>query len=156
MFGLLWVGVLLSLFKEWWSLIFIPIDLKVFNEGQKAVCQALFVLDNKVTFINIFVRKLHPSTCLCGLTWMILLKVSWLLPNLEACGERVPIGGFGKSFYNVIACFNGNGNKLKVVFSSSVRGEVSSLWCLCHDGLTVYGPVYAEYVMWIWSATLPL
>lgn len=100
---------------------------------------------------------LHPSLCPCGLTWMILLKVSWLLPNLEFCGERGPIGGFGESFYNVNACFNGNGNNLKVVFCSSVRGEVSSsLWYMFHDGLTFLDPVYAEYVMWIWSVTLPL
>lgn len=30
---------------------------------------------------------------------------------------RGPIGGFGESFYNIIAFFNGNGNNLKVVFS---------------------------------------
>lgn len=54
---------------------------------------------------------------------MIFLKVSGLLPNLEVCGERLPlvetiailaecIGDFGDSFYNVIACFfDGNGNK---------------------------------------------
>jgi hypothetical protein len=70
---------------------------------------------------------------------MIFLKVSWLLPNLEVYGERVNLGGFGESFYNVIACFYGNGNKLKVVFSSSVRGEVSTLRYLCLDGLTVSG-----------------
>lgn len=28
---------------------------------------------------------------LCGLTWVILLKVSWLMPNLEVYGERVPL-----------------------------------------------------------------
>lgn len=76
---------------------------------------------------------------LYGLTQMIFLKVSWLLPNLEVYGERVNLGGFGESFYNVIACFYGNGNKLKVVFSSSVRGEVSTLRYLCLDGLTVSG-----------------
>lgn len=88
---------------------------------------------------NICVRTLHPPRVLCGLTRMIFLKVSWLLPNLEVCGERVNLGGFGESFYNVIACFYGNGNNLKVVFSSSVRGEVSTLRYLCLDGLTVSG-----------------
>ena len=34
---------------------------------------------------------LYPSTCLYGLTWIILLKVSWLLPNLEVCRERVSL-----------------------------------------------------------------
>ena len=49
------------------------------------------------------------------------------------------LGGFGESFYNVIACFYGNGYNLKVVFSSSVRGEVYTLRYLCLDGLTVSG-----------------
>lgn len=35
------------------------------------------------------------------------------------------IGDFGDSFYYVIACFYGIGNNLKLVFSSSMRGEVS-------------------------------
>lgn len=64
---------------------------------------------------------------------MMLLKVSGLLPNLEVYGGRVElveiheecIGDFGDSFSNVIACFYGYGNNLKLVFSSSVRGEVS-------------------------------
>ncbi|BBG97906.1 RNA-binding RRM/RBD/RNP motifs family protein with retrovirus zinc finger-like domain [Prunus dulcis] len=48
---------------------------------------------------------------------LVLLKcVSWLLPNLEVL-VRGPIGGFGESFYNIIAFFNGNGNNLKVEFS---------------------------------------
>jgi hypothetical protein len=51
----------------------------------------------------------------------------------------VNLGGFGESFYNVIACFYGNGYNLKVVFSSSVRGEVYTLRYLCLDGLTVSG-----------------
>jgi hypothetical protein len=33
--------------------------------------------------------------------------------------------GLGDSFCYVIACFYANGNNLKLVFSSSVRGEVS-------------------------------
>ncbi|KAH9767955.1 hypothetical protein WN944_018366 [Citrus x changshan-huyou] len=40
---------------------------------------------------------------------------------------------------SVNACFYRNGNNLKVVFSSSVRGEVSTHRYLCHDGLTVSG-----------------
>jgi len=32
---------------------------------------------------------------------------------------------FGDSFCNVIACFYGIGNNHKLVFSSSLRGEVS-------------------------------
>ena len=32
---------------------------------------------------------------------------------------------FGDSFCNVIACFYGNGINHKLVFSSSLRGEVS-------------------------------
>lgn len=73
-----------------------------------------------VKYLRENVVALHVS--LCGLTQMIFLKVSWLLPNLEVYGERVNLGGFGESFYIVIACFYGNGNNLKVVFSSSVRG----------------------------------
>ncbi|KAE8689588.1 Serine/arginine-rich splicing factor RS2Z32 [Hibiscus syriacus] len=34
---------------------------------------------------------LQPSTCRSGLTGMILLKVPWLLPNLEVYGERVTL-----------------------------------------------------------------
>ena len=60
----------------------------------------------------------------------------WLLPNLEAYGERVGLGGiggnscpcirhFGDSFCSIIACFSGNGNNLKLVFSLSMRDEVS-------------------------------
>lgn len=62
---------------------------------------------------------------------MILLKVSGRLPDLEVYGERVAlvewveilakcIGHLRDSLSNVIACFNGNGNNLKLVFSSSV------------------------------------
>lgn len=59
-----------------------------------------------------------------------LLKVSGLLPNLEVCGERVPlvelvaiIGDFGDSFCIVIACFLWNWQQCKVVFSSSLEGR---------------------------------
>lgn len=40
------------------------------------------------------------------------------------------LGGFGESFYYVIACFYGNAKNLRMVFSSSMRGEVSTLWYL--------------------------
>ena len=58
---------------------------------------------------------------------MILLKVFRLLPNLEVNGERVALveflaeclGDFGDCFCDVIACFYGIANNLKLVFSSS-------------------------------------
>lgn len=79
------------------------------------------------------------------------------LPMVELVAIlAVCIGDCGDSFYNVIACFfDGNGNNLKLVFSWSLRGEVRTLGYFCDDGLIVSGPIYAEYVMWIWSATMP-
>lgn len=55
-----------------------------------------------------------------GLWWEVALDE--LVPILAECGD---------SFYNVIAYFfDGNGTIQKVVFSSSLRGEVSTLWFL--------------------------
>lgn len=71
---------------------------------------------------------------------------------------EVALGGIGRysssesghSFYNVNACFfDGNGNNPKVVFSSSLSGEVSTLGCYDLMALLFLEPIYAEYVMWI-------
>lgn len=72
------------------------------------------------------------------LTQIMFMKVSMFLPDPEVCGGRLPLvelvpilAECGDSFYNVIACFfDGNGTIPKVVFSSSLRGEVSTLWFL--------------------------
>ena len=68
---------------------------------------------------------------------MILLKVSGGFAQTgKSFGGRVALvelveipveclKGLGDSFCYVIACFYANGNNLKLVFSSSVRGEVS-------------------------------
>lgn len=84
-------------------------------------------------------RKLQPSTCLVWFNLNDLVEGFWAFAQPGGLWWEVDLGGFGESFYSVIACFYGNGNNLKVVFSSSVRGEVSTRRYLCHDGLTVSG-----------------
>lgn len=71
----------------------------------------------KVYISSMFVKTLHPSMCPFGLTSMILLKVPWLLPNLEVL-VRGPIGGFGESFYNLLRFF--------------MEMATISKWCLVH------------------------
>lgn len=82
------------------------------------LCPLFFLLSEKVAPIP----KCHV------LTWMILLKVSGLLPNLEVYGERELVaimGDFGDSFCNVIACFYRNGNNAKWCLVQLLRGGVS-------------------------------
>ena len=79
---------------------------------------------------------LQPSTCLCGLTWMILLKVSWLLPNLEVYGERVDLASLSIVLVRV---FIEMATISKVVFLVHLWGANYQPFDNCHDGLTVSG-----------------
>lgn len=94
---------------------------------------------------------------LCGLTWVILLKVSWLMPNLEVYGERVPLVDLASLSIMLLP-----------VFMEMPR---ISEWCLVHlwgarcqpfDTCIKWWPylflepICAEYAMWIWSETMHL
>lgn len=97
-----------------------------------------------------------PPRVLCGLTWMILLKVSGLLPNLEVYGERLTLVDLASLSIMLLR-----------VFMEMAR---ISKWCLVHlwgakyqpidtcvmMALLFLAPVYAEFAMWIWSVTSPL
>lgn len=89
---------------------------------------------------KIYMKILHPPTCLSNFNLNDLSEGFWAfakpggllwevaLPELVA-----NLAGPGDSFYNVIAWIF-----MEVVFSS-LRGEVSTLWYLCLDGLVVSG-----------------
>ena len=104
---------------------------------------------------KIWVRMLQPSTCLCGLTWMILLKVSWLLPNLEVYGERVTLVDLASLSIVSLRVFIEMATISKVVFLVHLWGANYQPFDNCvMMALLFLAPVYAEYVMWIWSATM--
>lgn len=100
---------------------------------------------------------MQPSTCLCGLTWMILLKVSWLLPNLEVYGERVTLMDLASLSIVLLRVFIEMATISKVVFLVHLWGANYQPFDNCVlMALLFLAPVYAEYVMWIWSATMHL
>lgn len=113
------------------------------------------MLDVEYTFQYIC-EKVAPLHLSCGLTWMILLKVSGLLPNLEVYGERLTLVDLASVSIVLLR-----------VFMEMAR---ISKWCLVHlwgakyqpidtcvmMALLFLAPVYAEFAMWIWSVTSPL
>lgn len=58
------------------------------------------------------------------------------------------IGDFGDSFCDVIACLC-IGNLLKLVFSSSEGGSITTVWYLVIMALLFLANLVAEYGMWI-------
>lgn len=61
-----------------------------------------------------------------------------------------PSVDFGDSFSNVIAYFYGNGNNHKLVFTSSLRREVSYTCSSCVlMGLLFLETISAEFEVWI-------
>lgn len=124
-------------------------------EANKAFAKLFKCLTFNIISIYVW-ESCSPPRVLCGLTWMILLKVSGLLPNLEVYGERLTLVDLASLSIVLMPVF--------------IEMATISKWCLVHlwgakyqpidtcvmMALLFLAPVYAEFAMWIWSVTSPL